>query len=116
MGSYLPSCTLRVLVTRRYLGDIEFPQYDPTPIGEDDNTALIFSKRPVSSRRSRHIHVDHHLTRENQNEFKTIAVFRQPSEEVESDQLTKNLGFTLLDRHSTSSMYSPTRVSKEFLD
>ena len=112
----LAQCTLRVLVTRRYLEDIGFPQYDPTPIGEDNNAALIFSKRPVSSRRSRHIHVDHHLTRENQNEFKTIAVFRQPSAKVESDQLTKNLGFILLDKHSTSSMNSPTRVSIESLD
>ena len=50
------------------------------------------------------------------NEFQTIEVFRKPSEAVESDQLTKNLGLSLLDRHSTSSMNSPTRISKEFLD
>ena len=71
------------------------------PIGEDNNAALLFSKSPVASRSSRHLHVDHHVTRENQQEFRTIEVFRVPSTEMAADMLSKNLPPHLLKKHSS---------------
>ena len=103
----LAQCTLRVLTTRRYMADLGFPQTKPTPIAEDNNAALIFSKSPVATRRSRHIHVDHHLTRENQMEFRTIAVYKEDGANLRADMQTKNLGRVLLNKHSERTMGSP---------
>ena len=97
----LAKCTLRVLTCRRYMEDFGFPQRGPVPIGEDNNAALLFSKSPVASRSSRHLHVDHHVTRENQQEFRTIEVFRVPSTEMAADMLSKNLPPHLLKKHSS---------------
>jgi hypothetical protein len=103
----LAQCILRVLTTRRYMADLGFPQTKPTPIAEDNNAALIFSKSPVATRRSRHIHVDHHLTRENQMEFRTITVYKEDGANLRADMQTKNLGRVLLNKHSEGTMGSP---------
>ena len=95
----LAQATLLVIEVRRYLADWGFPQYQPTPIGEDNNAALLFSKSPVASRRSRHIHVDHHVTREHQMEFRTIHVHRVPSGEMGADPLSKNPSVPLHIKH-----------------
>ena len=100
----LAKATLRVLTARRYMADFGFPQQGPVPIGEDNNAALLFSKSPVATRTSRHIHVDHHVTRENQQEFKTIEVYRVPSSEMTADMLSKNLPPHLLQKHSSKLM------------
>ena len=62
----------------------------------------------VASKRSRHIHVDHHFTREQQVEFKTIRVYREPGVSNFADDMTKNNTFDVKDRHTTISMGSPT--------
>ena len=100
----LAKATLRVLTARRYMADFGFPQDGPVPIGEDNNAALLFSKSPVATRTSRHIHVDHHVTRENQQEFKTIEVYRVPSSEMTADMLSKNVPPHLLNKHSSKLM------------
>ena len=87
----LAQAVMLVIPARRILADFGFPQGEPTPIGEDNNAALLFSKSNVSTKRARHIHVDYHYTREQQNEFKTISVYRVSSKEMGADLLTKNL-------------------------
>ena len=72
--SALAKCTLHTLIARQYLEDFGFPQWDPTPIGEDNNAALMNSRNPVKSKMQKHLDVYHHITRENQMEFKTINV------------------------------------------
>ena len=104
----LAQCSMQAIITRRYLADMGFPQIDPTPIGEDNNAALLFSQGPVASKRARHIHVDHHFTREQQNEFHTIKVYREPGVSNFADDMTKNNTFDIMDRHTTISMGSPT--------
>ena len=96
----LAQATLQVLPVRRYLADWGFPQFEPTVIGEDNNAALLFSKSPVATRRSRHIHVDHHITREQQQEFGNIYVFRVPTDLNSADALSKNVAPALQKRHS----------------
>ena len=100
----LAQCTMRVIAARQYMADLHFPQREPIQIGEDNNAALLFSKSPLIGQKARHIHVDYHLTREQQQEFKTISVIRKPSSEVSSDMLTKNLGRVLHQRHSKTAM------------
>ena len=103
---------MQAIIVRRYLADMGFPQCEPTPIGEDNNAALIFSQGPVASKRSRHIHVDHHFTREQQVEFKTIRVYREPGVSNFADDMTKNNTFDVKDRHTTISMGSPTLLPR----
>ena len=106
----LAQCTQAVIAARRYMADFGFPQ-DVTPIGEDNNAALLFSKPDASTKRARHIHVDYHYTREQQNEFKTILIYRLPSKEMSADMNTKNLPQPLHAIHSSKAMGE--RVVKE---
>ena len=107
--SALAKCVLRVLATRNYLDDFGFPQWDPTPIGEDNNAALLNSRNPVKSKSQKHLDVYHHITRENQMEFQTIDVYRLPTSEMRADLLTKNLPTSLFWKHTESSFqYQPT--------
>ena len=108
----LAQCSMQAIIVRRYLADMGFPQCEPTPIGEDNNAALLFSQGPVASKRSRHIHVDHHFTREQQVEFKTIRVYREPGVSNFADDMTKNNTFDVKDRHTTISMGSPTLLPR----
>ena len=97
--SALAKVVLRVLAARNYMEDFGFPQYDPTRIGEDNMAALLNSKNPVKSKNAKHLHVYHHITRENQMEFKTIDVYRRPTEQMRADVFTKLLGKDLHWQH-----------------
>ena len=97
--SALALCVLRVLASRQYMEDFGFPQFDPTPIGEDNMAALLNSHNPVKSKWHRHLHVYHHITRENQMEFKTINVYRKDTKSMRADLHTKNLGTVDFWRH-----------------
>jgi hypothetical protein len=100
--SALAKCVLRVLASRQYIDDFGFPQYEPTPIGEDNMAALLNSKNPVKSKMARHLHVYHHITRENQMEFKTISVYRRASADMSADMYTKLLGVFLHWKHTNT--------------
>ena len=100
----LANCVLRVLAARNLMVDFGFPQFDPTFIGEDNMACLLNSKNPVCSRKARHLHIAHHLTRENQMEFKTINVQRVATGDMSADLQTKNLGTNLHNRHTARQM------------
>ena len=97
--SALAKVVLRVLASRQYMEDFGFPQYDPTEIGEDNMAALLNSRNPVKSKQAKHLHVYHHITRENQMEFKTINVYRRATDVMRADVFTKLLGTELHWRH-----------------
>ena len=89
-----------------------FPQWDPTPIGEDNNAALMNSRNPVKSKMQKHLDVYHHITRENQMEFKTINVYRLPTDQMRADLMTKNLPKPTFWRHVINSYnYEPKDYS-----
>ena len=56
-----------------------------------NNAALMNSRNPVKSKMQKHLDVYHHITRENQMEFKTINVYRLPTDQMRADLMTKNL-------------------------
>ena len=64
--------------------------------------ALLNSHNPVKSKWHRHLHVYHHITRENQMEFKTINVYRRDTKSMQADLFTKNLGTADFWRHVSS--------------
>ena len=110
--SALAKCTLHALTARQYLEDFGFPQWDPTPIGEDNNAALMNSRNPVKSKMQKHLDVYHHITRENQMEFKTINVYRLPTDQMRADLMTKNLPKPTFWRHVINSYnYEPKDYS-----
>ena len=83
--SALAKCTLHALTARQYLEDFGFPQWDPTPIGEDNTAALLNSRNPVKSKTQKHLDVYHHITRENQTAHTGIRTvdLRLPSRLVD---------------------------------
>ena len=97
--SALAKVVLRVLAARQYMEDFGFPQYDPTEIGEDNMAALLNSRNPVKSKNAKHLHVYHHITRENQMEFGTIDVYRRPTDQMRADVFTKLLSTDVHWRH-----------------
>ena len=99
--SSLARCVLRVLAARQYMECFGFPQNGPTPIGEDNMAALLNSRNPVKSKLARHLHVFHHITRENQMEFKTINVYRLGTENMSADAQTKILNKFLHWKHTS---------------
>ena len=106
--SALAKCTLHTLAARQYLEEFGFPQWDPTPIGEDNNSALLNSRNPVKSKTQKYLDVYHHITRENQMEFKTINVYRLPTNQMRADLMTKNLPRPLFWQHVMNSYnYEP---------
>ena len=106
--SALAKCTLHTLAARQYLEEFGFPQWDPTPIGEDNNSALLNSRNPVKSKTQKYLDVYHHITRENQMEFKTINVYRLPTSQMRADLMTKNLPKPLFWQHVINSYnYEP---------
>ena len=110
--SALAKCTLHTLTARQYLEDFGFPQWDATPIGEDNNAALLNSRNPVKSKTQKHLDVYHHITRENQMEFKTINVYRLPTDRMRADLMTKNLPKPTFWRHVINSYnYEPKDYS-----
>ena len=74
----------------------------------DNNAALLNSRNPVKSKTQKHLDVYHHITRENQMEFKTINVYRLPTDQMRADLMTKNLPKPTFWRHVINSYnYEP---------
>ena len=62
----------------------------------------------VKSKTQKHLDVYHHITRENQMEFKTINVYRLPTDQMRADLMTKNLPKPIFWRHVINSYnYEP---------
>ena len=75
---------------------------------QDNNAALLNSRNPVKSKTQKHLDVYHHITRENQMEFKTINVYRLPTDQMRADLMTKNLPKPTFWRHVINSYnYEP---------
>ena len=77
-----------------------------------NNAALLNSRNPVKSKTQKHLDVYHHITRENQMEFKTINVYRLPTDRMRADLMTKNLPKPTFWRHVINSYnYEPKDYS-----
>ena len=91
-AEYIGSCEfVRIGVwLRRCLNEIGRLQKEPTPLGCDNKSAIIFANDAIIQNRSKHIDTRYHYIREKIND-KTVSLFYQPTKEMPADMLTKPL-------------------------
>ena len=93
---------------RAILSELGFPQDDPTPIYEDNMSAILMINNNVPTERSRHIAIQHFAIQDWKEED-DIELHHIPGIINPSDDLTKPLGWILHHRHARRLMghYSP---------
>lgn len=82
---------------RKMQKDFNIALTQPTIIYEDNQSAIKLSKNPIHSRRSKHIDVMYHATREYAKNG-IIAIEYLPTENMVADALTKPLAHVLHDK------------------
>jgi hypothetical protein len=88
----------KILEYRYLLADLGFPQRGPTIIYEDNKSAINLANAPVITRKSRHIHIRHHMIRDFVKRG-YMKIVHLPTAFMTADLLTKPLGpraFTFL--------------------
>jgi hypothetical protein len=83
-------CIQEVVFLRRLLQDLNEPQLKATAIYEDNEGCIALAKNPVHHKRSKHIDVKYHFTRE-KVESGEVELFSIRTDEQVADVLTKNL-------------------------
>ena len=84
---------------RSIMRELGFPQRDPTPIYDDNKSAILMINSRVPTERSRHIDIQHFAIQD-WKEAGHIEMFHIPGIINPSDDLTKPLGWVLHGRHS----------------
>ena len=75
---------------RQLLGELNFPQTEPTQIGEDNAAALSIATTSVVSQRTRHLDIRYHFVRDAIHKG-VVAVYKVPSAMNIADMFTKAL-------------------------
>jgi hypothetical protein len=78
----------KVLEFRYFMESIEFVQMAPTVVNEDNMSAIKLAQAPAVTRKSRHIHIRHHIIRNCVDE-KSIRVEHLSTDKMLADFLTK---------------------------
>ncbi|KAJ8463023.1 hypothetical protein ONZ51_g10516 [Trametes cubensis] len=82
----------------------------PTPLCLDNQGSIFLSVNPVTERRTKHVDVQYHYTRE-QAELGTIDIYYVATEDQLADSLTKNVSFSILERFRKAiGLVSPSAV------
>ncbi len=76
---------------RELTSDLGSPQYQPTVIMEDNQSAISMAKNPQFHRRAKHINIKYHFIREQINDSK-IRLEYCPTQHMLADLLTKGIG------------------------
>lgn len=79
-----------ILLTRQLLSDLGYKQHQPTTIYEDNQGYIALASNPVFHKRSKHIDIKYHFTRERVHS-KEIELKYIPTEHQLADILTKGL-------------------------
>jgi hypothetical protein len=79
-----------VVFLRQLLWDMGFEQEEPTIIYEDNKSAIDMVNGNISHKRSKHINIKYHYTRE-QIQMKNLSVVYCPTGDMIADVLTKSL-------------------------
>ena len=87
----LSQAARKLLEFRYLLEDIGFPQSHPTPIYEDNMSAINLAIAPHITRKSRHIHTRHHFIRDLVNQ-KLAVIQHVPTKDMLADFFTKPYG------------------------
>ncbi len=76
---------------RDLTADLGSPQYQPTVIMEDNQSAISMAKNPQFHGRAKHINIKYHFIREQVSESK-IRLEYCPTKHMLADLLTKGIG------------------------
>ena len=82
-----------------FLEELGYTMDDPIPVHGDNKGAIDLALNPVTGRRSKHIEIKHHATRE-YVERSTIRLVRTPTADMLADSFTKPLARGSLLKHS----------------
>ena len=82
-----------------FLEELGYTMDDPIPVHGDNKGAIDLALNPVTGRRSKHIEIKHHATRE-YVERSTIRLVRTPMADMLADGFTKPLARGSLLKHS----------------
>ena len=77
---------------RDLMTELHHPPSLPTPVWVDNSAAVQISKDPIVNSKTRHVAVNMHFVREQQNDTKMVKVMHCSAEGQIADYLTKNLG------------------------
>ena len=75
------------------MGEIGFHQNSPTPIEQDNQSAIALAQNPTQHNRTKHIDIAHHFIRE-LIENKHIELHYVPTADILADVMTKPLART----------------------
>jgi hypothetical protein len=89
----LSSATKELTWLRMFMGEIGFQQNAPTPIEQDNQSAIALAHNPTHHNRTKHIDIAHHFIRE-RIEQKDIELHYVPTADILADIMTKPLART----------------------
>ena len=101
-----------ILWFRSILRELGYPQTEPSIVYCDCQPAISLCKNPISSARSKHIHVKYHFLREHY-ENGTFTLKYCSTKDMLADGLTKALPKTTCHEHRTKLQVLPVWKGKE---
>ncbi|CAM9801393.1 unnamed protein product, partial [Heterosigma akashiwo] len=94
----LRSAVKDIMWLRSLLAELGCPQYDPTPVVEDNSACVEWANDLVVSKKNGHFHVSYHLAKE-QVSLGTIRMLFIKTHDQVADILTKALNAASFERH-----------------
>ena len=94
----LAAAVQEAIFLRGLLRELGYEQFEPTTIGEDNQSCKKLATNPVLHKRSKHIDTKYHFIRERVDD-NSIKLIYTPTEEMAADLLTKSLPQQRIEQH-----------------
>ena len=94
----LAAAVQEAIFLRGLLRELRYEQFEPTTIGEDNQSCIKLATNPVLHKRSKHIDTKYHFIRERVDD-NSIKLIYTPTDEMAADLLTKALPQQKVEQH-----------------
>ena len=94
----LAAAVQEAIFLRGLLRELGYEQFEPTTIGEDNQSCIKLATNPVLHKRSKHIDTKYHFIRERVDD-NSIKLIYTPTDEMAADLLTKSLPQQKVEQH-----------------
>ena len=94
----LAAAVQEAIFLRALLRELGYEQFEPTTIGEDNQSCIKLATNPVLHKRSKHIDTKYHFIRERVDD-NSIKLIYTPTDEMAADLLTKALPQQKVEQH-----------------
>ena len=94
----LAAAVQEAIFLRGLLRELGYEQFEPTTIGEDNQSCIKLATNPVLHKRSKHIDTKYHFIRERVDD-NSIKLIYTPTDEMAADLLTKALPQQKVEQH-----------------